>query len=250
MTTTTTRERAYLQMLRKRRKLSQEQLAARLGVSRNTVGRMEAGKQRTDITTVMHALAALSASPWNYCELVVNADFPVDQALVRQDILDGLTAYINGITPLRTTMIQLMPPAHRALLTHLGLTETLESGGTVSELSLLVALILLDLPRADIIAIVLAPDNHVALGRELAERRITSAPQPPAPLATTQRDPPQIPLLVSAVRRLQSIERRTKDMQPINLQVALAIAAINHYLSLHYATYAADPFAAAWDEPV
>lgn len=250
MTTTTTRERAYLQQLRKRRKLSQEQLAARLGVSRNTVGRMETGKGRTEITTVVHALAALNASPWNYCELVLNADFPVDQALLRQDMLDGLIAYLHGIGPLRTTMIRLMPPAYRALLADLGLSETLEGHGAISELSLLVALILLDLPRADIIAIVLAPGNHVVLARELAERRIASAPQPPAPPATTPRGPYQIPLLVSAVRRLQSIERRTTDLQPINLQVALAIAAINHYLSLHDATYAADPFAAAWDEPV
>jgi hypothetical protein len=48
---------------------------------------------------------------------------------------------------------------------------------------------------------------------------------------------------------MQYIERRTKDHQPINLQAALAIAAINQYLSLHRATYAPDPFVAAWDEP-
>jgi transcriptional regulator with XRE-family HTH domain len=249
MTTTTTRERAYLRELRKRRKLSQEQLGSRIGVSRNTVGRMEAGDEHTDLTTVMRALAVLRASPWSFCELVVNADLALDQVIRRQNIFDGLTTYIDGIAALRTTLIKVLPQAHRNLLTDLGLTETLESNSGVSELSLLLTLILLDVPREDVIAIVMAPDNHVALGRELAGRRVTFSAQLHTASGVSARDQHQLPLLASAVRRLQSIEQRTKELPHINLQATLAIAAINQFLSLHRATYAPDPFAAAWDEP-
>ncbi|HWQ13883.1 MAG TPA: helix-turn-helix transcriptional regulator [Roseiflexaceae bacterium] len=248
MTTTTTRERAYLHALRKRRKLTQEQLGIRIGVSRNTVGRMEAGDEHTDLTTVMRALAILRGSPWSFCELVVNTEVTLDQMLRRQNIVDALTTYIDGITPLRTAMLQLMPPPHRALLTDLGLTETLESRGAISEFSLLLTLILLDVPRADVAAIVFAADNHVALGRQLAERRITSHPLRPADLVAAPPDQQRIPLLASAIRRLQYIERHTHDSQPLYFQAMLAIAAINQYLSLHQATYAEDPFAASWDD--
>jgi transcriptional regulator with XRE-family HTH domain len=211
MTTTTTRERAYLRELRKRRKLSQEQLGSRIGVSRNTVGRMEAGDEHTDLTTVMRALAVLRASPWSFCELVVNADLALDQVIRRQNIFDGLTTYIDGIAALRTTLIQVLPQAHRNLLTDLGLTETLESNSGVSELSLLLTLILLDVPREDVIAIVLAPDNHVALGQELAGRRVTFAPQLRTDPGAPARDQHQLPcwLRLCAACNLSNGERRS-----------------------------------------
>nr|WP_095877256.1 helix-turn-helix transcriptional regulator [Streptomyces sp. TLI_235] len=50
--------------LRKRRQLSQEELAVRAGVSRKTISRMELGATASDIDQLNHVARALGVGTW------------------------------------------------------------------------------------------------------------------------------------------------------------------------------------------
>ncbi|MEN9937563.1 MAG: hypothetical protein RLZZ387_4142 [Chloroflexota bacterium] len=228
---TTSQGGTYLRVLRDRLRLKQEEFGTILGANRNTVMKMERDTESTRHMTVMHAIAALHASAGSYCELVVDAGVTVEQVLNRHAVLEGLHAYAYVIAQHRGLVGDATHWAGHALAAQLGLHNPVQPTINITEFSLLMLIIVLDVSLVDLTEIISATDDHVALGEHLASERIAFGTPHYTDLVIPARDLEQVPLLASALRRLSQIKRYSEQQRMLHYEAELAISDIQHFLS-------------------
>jgi hypothetical protein len=115
--------------------------------------------------------------------------------------------------------------------TILGLAGAMAVSRGFTEFSLLILLIVLDVPLVDLTEIISATDDHVALGERLAAERIAFGAERYSDLVIPIRDLEQVPLLASVLQRLTNIKRRTEEQRLLQHEAELAISEIQHFLS-------------------
>jgi transcriptional regulator with XRE-family HTH domain len=159
----------YLKELRRARKLTQSTLAEAVGAGRGTIERLESGDDHINVGTVLRVLKALSASPWHYFELAMEPKRTLDEICHKRAIMRGIVVYIRVLAERkRVAAVALDEVTHSTLAS--GANSDGETDIT-SPYALLLALIYLDAPLADLAPIVRAAGGHEALGRQLAESR-------------------------------------------------------------------------------
>jgi transcriptional regulator with XRE-family HTH domain len=207
----------YLQERRRMRKWSQSDLAEAAAVGRGTIQRLERGDERVGVGTVLRVLHALGVSPWHYYRLATSPAWTLPTARHHQAVLHGMIAYIQRLAECKHLPVDTLVDAPTAG-DDLSSTDT---GHPSSAFAVLLALIALDAPLADLAPLVRASSDHETVGRQMAEARdafTAHMQQVPAP---DHPDQHSIPILDASLYRLATILRYRHDL-PVLLHHELA----------------------------
>src|SRR5262245_15572046 len=204
----------YLKELRKQRKLSQAKLGDAVDVSRSTILRLEAGDTTISIGIVLRTIEKLDASPRHYYDLAVDLLTSWEEVQRRQAILDGIQAYVRVLCERKQIGVDVLADAMR---TPAALVSRWRNDPTVqlSELALLIALVYLDVPLADIADIIRATTNHETLRRQRAEERSAYVAQIQQTTYARSRSSWSVPALEAIVRRLSVLVRNSQELSPV-----------------------------------
>jgi hypothetical protein len=175
------------------------------------------------------ATSVLGASPWYYCDLILQEALTHEESRRRQAILSGIQTYVRVLCAQKRIGIDVL--ADVMWLPPEALTRWIaDSAAPLSGQALLLALVYLDVPLTDIAEIVHATSNHEALGRRLAEERsayAVEAPQDEHPTRTASRN---VPALESISRRLAVMLRNGQDLPPVlKHELTRIIDDLDHY---------------------
>jgi transcriptional regulator with XRE-family HTH domain len=213
---------AYLRMLRDRNQLSRDQLAEAVGVKRGTIERLEKGDPTVAVGTVMQVITILGASPWHYHLLSTKQRVLRIDALQRDAIIAGIATYLIALA--HHHEIALATIAEVMGTTVESIKQASVGASMLPDLAILLGLIAVNVPLADITPIVQATHSHQQLGRQLADDRAALVLQTSAIPPATQEMGRGYPILETILRRLAVIQSNSEPV--LRLEVAAVIADI------------------------
>jgi len=200
----------YLKELRRTKKLTQSKLAEAVDVGRGTIERLESGDVHVGVGTVLRVLTILGVSPWHYYELATQTTRTIGEIHQQRAVIRGITAYVRMLAERKQ-----VPASVLDEVAHAPLSVSTNGGCTsdaVSPYALLLALMYLDAPLADLAPIVRAADGHEALGRQLAEARGAFALKMQHAQQHGQTEQHFVPSLDVVVARIAAIIRYSSDL--------------------------------------
>jgi transcriptional regulator with XRE-family HTH domain len=219
----------YLKELRRAQKLSQSDLAEVVAVGRGTIERLEHGDDRVRVGTVFQVLRFLGASPWHYYDLAIHPQRTIKEIHCERAVVHGIETYVRVLAERRHIPSTVLSEViHASSSVPGGRRDEAES--PPSELALLRALIYLDAPLADLIAIVQATSGHEAIGRQHAEERdmVVARVQETGQQELLEFRP--VPSLDVVVSRLHAIVRHRPELPPIlKHELSRLVAEIERY---------------------
>jgi transcriptional regulator with XRE-family HTH domain len=202
----------YLKDLRRARRLTQSDLAEAVEVGRGTIERIEGGDDRVGVGTVLQVLNALGGSPWHYYELATQPARTLAEVEQQRAVLHGIAAYVGALAEHKQVPAAVLDEVTRAPFSDGGLAADADA---LSAYALLLALIHLDAPLADLLPIIHAARGHVALGQTLAEARGALALELQRAQQSGQAEPPRLPSLDVVVTRIAALVRHGTDLPTI-----------------------------------
>ncbi|MEO7913065.1 MAG: helix-turn-helix transcriptional regulator [Roseiflexaceae bacterium] len=200
----------YLKDLRQAHKLTQTELAEIIEVGRGTITRLEHGDDRIGIGTVIRVIKTLGASPWYYYDLVTQPGRARREMRQHLAVIRGVTAYVQLLAERKQVPAAVLDEIACAPLA--GGTNGVLRSDTISPYALLLALLYLDAPLADLLPIVHASGGHEELGRSLAEARGAFAREMQHAQQSGQSEPHTIPSLDVVVARIAALVRYSSDL--------------------------------------
>lgn len=158
---------AYLRELRRAHHLSQGQLGELVEVGRGTVERLERGDVRVNVSTLFQILDRLGGSPQIYYTLATQPDSRLGGLRQQRGVLRGVVSYIQVLAERKRVPATTLDEIAHAPIARLRAYQAEQ----LSPYALLLTLLFLDAPLADLDPIVRATSDHERLGRQLAEAR-------------------------------------------------------------------------------
>lgn len=210
--TTTPMENAgqYLKDMRQAHRLTQSVLAELVEVGRGTITRLESGDDRIGVGTVMHVLKTLRASPWHYYDLATQPGRTRREMRQQLAVMRGIVAYVQLLAERKQVPAAVLAEVVRTPLA--GGANGTSRSDMISPYALLLALMYLDAPLADLIPIVHATSGHEALGQRLAEARGAFAREMQHAQQSGQPEPHALPSLDVVVARIAALVRYSSDL--------------------------------------
>jgi transcriptional regulator with XRE-family HTH domain len=200
----------YLKDLRRAHKLTQSELAEAVEVGRGTIERLERGDDRISVGTVLAVLRILAASPWHYYDLAMQPTRTLDEIHHQRAVICGIAAYVRMLAERNQISLAVLDEVVGSPLA--SFADGAIDVDQVSPYALLLALLYLDAPLADLAPIVRAKDGHEALGQQLAEARGTFAVEMRHAQQHEQTEQHTVPALDVVVARIAAIIRYSTDL--------------------------------------
>jgi DNA-binding XRE family transcriptional regulator len=220
---------AYLKELRRKCRLSQTKLGEAVEISRTTIERLEKGEPTVGITTVLRVIETVNASPRHYYDLAMQPSLTREEVRRQQAILNGIQTYVRVLSEQKQVEIDILAAV-------MGITPAVLSkwmahpASQLPELALLLALVYLDVPLADLADIVHATSNHEALGRRLAEDRSAYVVQMEQNEDSAPTSNWSVPALEVILRRLRVLLRNSQELSPVlRHELSRIIDDLDHY---------------------
>jgi transcriptional regulator with XRE-family HTH domain len=201
---------AYLKELRRARKLSQGDVAEAIQVGRGTIERLEAGDDRVSVGTVLRVLRMLEASPWHYYDLATNPSRALSDIRRQRVVMRGIVAYMQALAERRHTQLLMLEEAECSRL--ISIANGAEGADSLSAHDVLLALMYLDAPLADLAPIFRASGHHEAIGRQQAEARSVFATVMGDAQPHEQMERYSLPSLDAIVSRVSALLRYSHDL--------------------------------------
>jgi transcriptional regulator with XRE-family HTH domain len=201
---------AYLKELRRACKLSQGDVADAIQVGRGTIERLEAGDDRVSVGTVLRVLKMLEASPWHYYDLATNPSRGLSEIRRQRVVMRGIVAYMQALAARRHAQLSMLEEVEGSLL--FSTANDAEGADSLSAHDVLLALMYLDAPLADLAPIFRASSNHEAIGRQQAEARGTFATVMGESQPHEQIERQSLPSLDAIVARVSALLRYSHDL--------------------------------------
>ena len=200
----------YLEDLRRARRLTQSDLTEVVEVGRGTIERLESGDDRISVGTVLQVFQALGASPCHYYDLATEKARTLTEIQQQRAVMHGITAYVRALAERKQVPAAVLDEVARASLAKS--THESADSDAISAYALLLALMYLDAPLADLAPIVRAASDHEALGRQLAEARGAFALEMQHAQQNGQAEPYAVPSLDVVVARITALIRYSSDL--------------------------------------
>jgi DNA-binding XRE family transcriptional regulator len=220
---------AYLKELRKKCRLSQIKLGEAVDNSRSTIERLEKGEPNIGIGTVLRVIKIVNASPQHYYDLAMQPSLTREEVRRQQAILNGIQTYVCVLCEQKQVGIDVLAAVMRIPPT-MASKWMANPSSQLPELALLLALVYLDVPLADLADVVHATSNHETLGRRLAEDRGAYIVQMEQNEQWAPASKWSIPALEIILRRLRVLLRNSQEQSPVlRHELSRIIDDLDHY---------------------
>lgn len=204
---------AFLRELRRLRKLSQSNLAEAVEVGRGTIERLEAGDDRVSVGTMLRVLHELDASPWHFYELAMVPTRTLSEVRQQRDVVQGISAYVSTLAASKKIPVAVLAEVTGTWFSHVDGTS--EARQLIPDIAWLLALQYLDAPLADLVPLFHATNDHVAIGRQLAEARGTFVNQMEHVQPYEHGERQNVPSLDGVLYRLSGLLRYGNDLPAV-----------------------------------
>jgi hypothetical protein len=182
-------------------------------VGRGTIERLESGDDRISVGTVLHVLKVLGASPCYYYDLAMQPTKTLGEIHAQRAIVRGIVTYVRVLAERKHVGPTALDDfAYSPLM--IGANGTGDVNA-ISTYAILLALIYLEAPLADLAPIVRAASNHESIGRQLAEQRGAFTGQLDQVQSHEQPERHSIPAIDATLYRVSTILRYSQGLPTV-----------------------------------